>query len=652
MLGRARVTAGVPAPLAKAAPPVPPSSATPDPQPAPAQPTSVQPTSVQPDASESEPADSPSPPEAAAPLSSPGARRSAPAGPRSWRPGDVATWAPPALALGLLVFSFYERGQAEREAVWLVLVTFVWALFGRLVSQRITRRLAADTRELELALQAPVRRSTAASDGASSATDVRPGEELFLEAGSFVPVDAVVTEGSGVVRLHLGSVGVQTAEPGLRLPASAELVSGSLRVVCTASGADRTFFGIVSGARARETPLYRLVQRVRSPGAFLVALGSGALTSWTTGSWQSALIVLCSTGAALASALPSSLVGFVYQRGLLELGRLGIDFGPDAVDRAGQVNLAVFCARGTVLSGEPEVAEIHALRGASEEEVLALAAGAESVATHPAAASIRRAAHERGVIAELARGHEVVPGMGVVCYSQAGQRIVVGTRELMLREKVSVAVAEETLRKLENRGKSGIVVSRGDHVIGILALYDAIVGGARAAIQLLGDAQIEPVLLSGEARFATEALGRALSIEHVRPEVAARDRALEVRRLVDGGATVAVVGHSPLDDSALSAASIPVVLRGFSQRPQGIAVLSGNVLLSGRALLAAHTMRRSAFVATALYLAPAVLGILGAVSLLFPAVIAPMTALLGGLGASLWTFSRRAALVPGPPINP
>ena len=88
----------------------------------------------------------------------------------------------------------------------------------------------------------------------------------------------------------------------------------------------------------------------------------------------------------------------------------------------------------------------------------------------------------------------------------------------------------------------------------LLALQDGLRPGARAAVQHLLDVGVEPVLLSGDARETCEALGRALDVDHIRPEIPPGERGDAVRRLADGGAIVAVVGHSPTYDVALAAA--------------------------------------------------------------------------------------------------
>lgn len=581
-----------------------------------------------------------------APPDSAGPRRAAAGvqsvvGSRRTTRASLLVWAA-VVAVLLVAFAVeWSRGGAGISVLVLLGVVLLWAILSQQLATLSSKLRDAERLALGARLGTEARRVREQETAWVSVRSLRPGEGVIVEGGEFVPCDGVVLAGDGRVVPFPEAQAELVATQGLRLSAGARLVSGSLHVVCTAAGGDRAFDALHSGLRSREASLSRLSRAVRHRVAPAVGVASLLLGVWLAGSWLIGILVGAANFAALVSPLPYRLVTLLQDTWLLILARQGVDFGPEGFDAASHAQVAVFCARGTFLAGEPEVTDIVALGDAKEAEVLALAAGAESVATHPAAASIRRAAHDRHVAPEATRGHDVLGGMGVTCYASDGHRVLVGTRELMMKERISIAASEEELRKMEQRGRSGILVARGGRLVGLLALHDALRRGARAAVQLLLDVHIEPVLLSGEARNATEALGRALSIEHVRPEVPARERAAEVRRMIEGGAAVAVIGHSPLDDSALSAASVPIVLDGsaLTPRPRSVTLLGDEVLTAAHALVAAQTARRDALVALVLCLAPAGLGVLCSGSLLFPPVVAPLGALLGGVAAALWAWS-------------
>jgi cation transport ATPase len=151
-------------------------------------------------------------------------------------------------------------------------------------------------------------------------------------------------------------------------------------------------------------------------------------------------------------------------------------------------------------------------------------------------------------------------------------------------------------------------------------------------VQHLLDAQIEPVLLAGDARETCEAIGRSLDIEHIRPEVLPADRGAEVRRLIEAGMGVAVLGHTGVDDLALGAADVAVALRAAGTAPGELAVTlaSDDVRDGALALALANRTRLEARVALGIAVVPALLGSAIISFGILPPAYAPLAALLGG----------------------
>ncbi len=536
------------------------------------------------------------------------------------------------------------------SSVTLLTVVTLWVALSMRLAKRLAKPTLKKQQKLREVLSGVAQRVTGTETSLVPAEDLRAGEELFIGPGEVLLADAVVVEGDGLVRPYPEATDSWAIEDGLRLPAGARVLSGQARVVCASTADERTWHDLAFGARESDSWLVRSAVRTTREAAPALAALSLGLCLWWTDSWYIAISVGLANFAALQNPLFVELQRTVHRKWLLALYEKGVHVGPGALDAAAQVTQCVFCTRGTVLSGEPEVAEIHALRDATEEEVLALAAGAESVVEHPAASSILRAAHARGIGPDRARGHDVTQGMGVACFSSDGRELVVGSRDLLLKQRISIAIAEDLLRKLESRGRMGILVAREGHLVGVLALHDALRVGSKAAVQLLIDGQIEPILLSGDTRSTCEALGHALSVEHIRPEVPARQRGAEVQQLAAGGSVVAVVGHSPLDDSALSGARAPIVLEGAAlpQRRGTLSILSSDVLLAAEALLAAARLRREGGLVWAISHFSALAGVLAASSLLFPPIVAPVLAGLGGIFSGVWVWTQRQDCSPSP----
>ena len=123
-------------------------------------------------------------------------------------------------------------------------------------------------------------------------------------------------------------------------------------------------------------------------------------------------------------------------------------------------------ARGTLLLGEPEVTNVEAIGQQEAERVLALVAGAEGATSSPVATAVLRAARAKGIRPDAVRSPSYQPGLGVTAIAGSGQQLVVGSRALMLRERVSVALAETKITDLEAMSRTVLLVALGAKLIG------------------------------------------------------------------------------------------------------------------------------------------------------------------------------------------
>jgi P-type Cu+ transporter len=473
------------------------------------------------------------------------------------------------------------------------------------------------------------------------AADLRPGEEIVVEAGEVVPVDATVSAGSASVLPWLGAKTPAPRAEGDPIAAGALVVEGRLRAVVGWAGHDRAWMRLTNDPRRRADVLSPPARAGRMIAERLApfAAGLAALTAFANEQDTLGIVLFAvSAQAALASAGIAQMGALHVARGVLAALQRGIAFRTaDAFDRAGRVSVAAFCARGTLLLGEPEVASIEPIGEKDPERVLSLLAGAESGANHPVAAAVLRAARARGVRPDGVRSPTVQPGLGVTAIASNGQPLVVGNRALMLREKISVAIAESKIVDLEAMGRSVLLVALGARLVGVVGLQDGLRPGSRAAVQHLLDVGVEPVLLSGDARETCEALGRALDIEHIRPELLPAERGDEIRRLVDAGAVVAVVGRSSADDASLAAAdvSIALAIAGSSVAEWSVQLASDDVRDAAWAVRLAHRCRDEARIGVLLVLAPSAAAVLAVAFALVPPVAAPLSALAGTIAALL-----------------
>jgi Cu+-exporting ATPase len=542
-------------------------------------------------------------------------------------------------ALATAVWAAFGRDLAlGAEAASLAGILVTAAAVSATLAESARRRVAAERAGVAAALAVPGRRL--GEDGEASkqkAFDLRPGERVIVEPGEVVPVDVTVLGGEVDVLPWASATTPSRRREGDAIVAGARVVRGRLRGLATWAGNDRAYARVLLDPRRRADALAHVSQASRAlaerwaVAAAVIGAVSAVLAHKNP---IEVAMTAFAVHAALSTPVAASIAATHVARGILLGLRRGIVYrSADAWDRAGRVSVAMFAARGTLLLGEPELAELEAQGGKlGADEVLALAAGAERTEEHPIAAAIVRAARARGVRPDGVRNPGFYPGLGVTAVSSSGEELIVGNRTLMLEQRVSIAAAEQRISELESLGRTVILVALGSRLVGLCALSDGLRPGARAAVQHLLDAQIEPVLLAGDARETCEAIGRSLDIDHIRPEVLPADRGAEVRRLIDAGMSVAVLGHAGVDDLALGAADVAVALRAAGSSPGDFAVTlaSDDVRDGALALALAHRFRLEARVGLGLAVVPALIGA-GVIAFgILPPAYAPIAALLGG----------------------
>jgi P-type Cu+ transporter len=245
-----------------------------------------------------------------------------------------------------------------------------------------------------------------------------------------------------------------------------------------------------------------------------------------------------------------------------------------ALEGAQRVTTVVLDKTGTVTRGRPAVVAVHAARGVSEEELLALAASAERGSEHPLAEAIVRHAADRGIAAPDATAFRATAGRGVHATID-GVTVLVGTAPFLAESGIDIS----GLRSIDLATATGAWVARDGRVAGVIGLADTVKPGAAEAIERLMRAGIEVWMITGDRRATAEAIGAEVGIgpERIVSEVLPADKAAAVERLQAVGATVAFVGDGINDAPALAQADLGIAIGTGAD----VAVQASDVTLVG-----------------------------------------------------------------------
>ncbi|MET3808830.1 heavy metal translocating P-type ATPase [Nakamurella sp. UYEF19] len=229
-------------------------------------------------------------------------------------------------------------------------------------------------------------------------------------------------------------------------------------------------------------------------------------------------------------------------------------------------DVVAFDKTGTLTEGTPQVTEVHVLPDAelTQDQLLALAAGAERPSEHPLAAAIVRAAHDRDLTIPAAFHFSSAPGRGVSA-TVAGLGVHVSSpavlAELSSRGGLIPRQAANLVAMAQERALTAVVVVVDGRPVGVLALSDRLrTDAADTVAQLRRLTGTAPVLLTGDNAAAAIRLGIEVGITDVRAGLLPADKVTAVQSMQQQGSRVLLVGDGVNDAPAMAAAHLGVAM--------------------------------------------------------------------------------------------
>ncbi|WP_193025459.1 heavy metal translocating P-type ATPase [Corynebacterium casei] len=450
-------------------------------------------------------------------------------------------------AIGALFINNYWESAA---------VTFLFALGKALEKATMNRTRKALS---DLVDSAPETATKLHDDGSTETVEVwelMPGEKVLVRNGEQIPVDGRVISGfAGVDEASITgeSVPAEKSE-GAEVFAGTWLRSGVLRVEATAVGSDSTLAKIIHRVedaqddKAKTQTFLERFSKWYTPGVMIAALAVGLITQNVE--LALTLLVIACPGA-LVISIPVSIVA-----GIGRSAKDGVLIkGGEYLEASAKVDAVVVDKTGTLTNGQPELTDVKVLDPAyTANEVLQLAARAETASEHPLADAIIRGAKTRGLEVELVESAQPVMGKGIRAEVD-GHAVAVGSAELL--DKIP---NEDRVLELNAQGKTAMYVGVDGRAIGLVAVADTIRSDAPAAVKSLHDNGIKVVMATGDAQRVAENVARELGVDEVHAEMMPEDKLDLVKELQSRGLVVAMVGDGVNDTPALAQADIGVAM--------------------------------------------------------------------------------------------
>jgi Cu+-exporting ATPase len=433
---------------------------------------------------------------------------------------------------------------------------------------------------------------------------VKVGDRLRVKPGDKVPVDGTVLDGSSRVdESMMSGEPVPVAKgPGDRVTGATVNQSGSFVFRAERIGADTLLSRIVhmvGEAQRTRAPIQRLADLIAAYFVqVVVAIAVATALAWgLLGPEPRLTYALLNAVAVLIIACPCA-VGLATPISMtVAMGRgatMGILFrNAEAIEHLRQIDTLVVDKTGTLTLGKPALTDL-AFEGIDEKEALALLASVEQLSEHPIATAIVQGARDRGIPSRPAESFEVLNGLGVEALV-GGQRVLVGSRAFLAREKIDTSAWEARAEAWRGDAKTVVFLAVDGAARGIAAVADPIKESTSEAIAALKAEGVRIVMLTGDSQRTANAVARQLGIDEALAEVLPEHKAAHVKRLQGEGRKVAMAGDGINDAPALAQAQVGIAMgtgTDVAMESAGVTLVKGDLRGISRAIrLSRATMR-------------------------------------------------------------
>lgn len=404
--------------------------------------------------------------------------------------------------------------------------------------------------------------------------DVEIGSVIVVKPGEKIPIDGVVIEGSSTLNTSAltGESVPRGAKEGDEVISGCVNLTGLLKIKTDKEFGDSTVSKILdlvensSMKKSRSENFITRFAKVYTPAVCIGALALAVippvinLITGNTAEWSKWLIralttLVISCPCALVISIPLSFfggIGGASSRGILIKGS-------NYLEILSKTKYVVCDKTGTLTKGVFEVTDVKTAASFSKEELLRMAAYAESYSTHPISKSIR-SAYGKDVDNSIVSEIEEISGHGVSADIE-GRKVLAGNAKLMKKYNIDISSTENDIRSVTG---TLVYVAVDGKYAGCIIISDVIKPTSAQAIKALKKSGVNKVvMLTGDAKKVADAVGEQLGVDVVKSELLPADKVAEVEKLLDEkdkNEVLAFVGDGINDAPVLSRADIGIAM--------------------------------------------------------------------------------------------
>lgn len=404
--------------------------------------------------------------------------------------------------------------------------------------------------------------------------DVEVGSVIVVKPGEKIPIDGIVVEGSSTLNTSAltGESVPRSAKEGEEVISGCVNLTGLLKIKTDKEFGDSTVSKILdlvensSMKKSRSENFITRFAKVYTPAVCIGALALAVippvvnLVMGNSSEWSKWLIralttLVISCPCALVISIPLSFfggIGGASSRGILIKGS-------NYLEILSKAKYIVCDKTGTLTKGVFEVTDVVTANSYQKEELLKLAAYAESYSTHPISKSIRNA-YNKDIDTNVISDIEEISGHGVRADIK-GRKIFAGNKKLMEQYGIDTTPTQSFIDK-----KTGtlVYVSVDGVYAGCIIISDIIKPTSAKAVKDLKKAGVKKVvMLTGDSKKVADAVGKQIGVDVVKSELLPADKVFEVEKLLDEkekNEVLAFVGDGINDAPVLSRADIGIAM--------------------------------------------------------------------------------------------
>ena len=404
--------------------------------------------------------------------------------------------------------------------------------------------------------------------------EVAIGETIVIKPGERIPLDGMVLTGSSALDTMAltGESLPRDVETGDEVISGCINLSGVLEVKVNKEFGQSTVAKILdlvenaSSKKAESENFITKFAKYYTPIVVFCALALAVIPplilsgGWSMWIYRALTFLVISCPCALVISIPLSFFG-----GLGGSSKAGILIkGSNYLEALADAEIVVMDKTGTLTKGNFAVTKILTEEGVSKEELLELAAYAESYSTHPISQSLTKAYQDtgKGMSKERLGTVEEIAGHGVKAVID-GSTVLAGNEKLMKKEQVSIGAK----RQEEARAGTLVHVAKDGRYLGAAVIADEIKTDAKEAVagmKAMGIKQI--VMLTGDRKEAAEHVAEQLGITTVYAGLLPGDKVDRVEELFgqksEKGKLI-FVGDGINDAPVLARADIGIAMGGL-----------------------------------------------------------------------------------------